>query len=174
MKKIFLILIFSVAALGAQAQNDAISKFFVKYEDDMSFTMVNITSRMFGLFTDLEVKNQEDKEVLDAISKLKGLKILVKEKADNARALYKEANVLIPKVEYDELMTIRDEDKNMRFLVKEKSGKISELLMLMGGEKEFFILSLVGDIDLSQIANLSRKMDIDGLENLEKLKDNNN
>jgi hypothetical protein len=171
MKKIFPILFFSVAALSAQAQNDAISKFFTKYEDDMSFTMVNITSRMFSLFTDLEVKNQEDKEVLDAISKLQGLKMLVKDEADNARTLYKEANLLIPKVEYDELMTIRDDDKNMRFLIKEKSGKISELLMLMGGEKEFFILSLVGDIDLSQIANLSSKMDINGLENLDKLRD---
>lgn len=173
MKKIFLLLFFTAAALGAQAQNDAISKFFTRYEDDMSFTMVNITSRMFNLFTDLEVRNEEDKEVLDAISKLKGLKILTKSDADNARALYSEANLLVPKVEYEELMTIRDENSNMRFLIKEKSGKINELLMLMGGENEFFILSLVGEIDLNQIANISKKMDIDGLDKLDKLKDKN-
>ena len=172
MKKIVAVIIMSAAALGAKAQDDAISKFFAKYEEDVSFTTVNITSRMFGLFTDLEVKNPEDKEVLEAISKLEGLKMLVKDQTDNARALYNEANILIPKVEYDELMTIRDEDQNMRFLIKEKSGKVSELLMLMGGEREFFILSLTGDIDLSQIANLSRKMDIDGLDQLNKLKDN--
>lgn len=171
MKKIFVILFLSTIALGAKAQNDAITKFFGKYEDDMSFTVVNITSRMFNMFTDLEVENEEDKEVLEAISKLTGLKILAKDEFANARALYKEANVLIPQGEYDELMTIRDEDKNMRFLVKEKDKKISELLMVMGGEKEFFILSLVGDIDLNQIAKLSQKMDVDGLENLEKLKD---
>lgn len=172
MKKIIVVILLSVMALGARAQDDAISKFFTKYEDDMSFTVVNITSRMFNLFTDLEVNNKEDKEVLDAISKLKGLKILAKENVDNARALYKEANALIPAAVYGELMTIRDEDKNMRFVVKEgDGGKINELLMIMGGEDEFFILSLVGDIDLSQIANLSRKMDIEGLENLEKFDD---
>ena len=173
MKKILVLVLLSGFALGAKAQNDAISKFFTKYEDDMSFTVVNITNRMFSMFTDLEVNDQEDKEVLDAISKLTGLKILAKDDIDNARSLYREANGLIPSAEYGELMTIRDEDKNMRFLIKEKSGKISELLMLMGGDKEFFILSLVGDIDLSQIAKLSKKMDIDGLENLEKLDDKN-
>lgn len=175
MKKILTVLFLSVFALGAQAQDDAISKFFNKYEEDMSFTVVNITSRMFNLFTDLEVENKEDQEVLDAISKLKGLRILAKEDTQDGMKLYKEAYAMLPKAEYEELMTIRDDDENMRFLIKEKNGKISELLMLMGGEKEFFILTLFGEIDLSQMAKISKKMDIEGLDHLENLdkKDNN-
>ncbi|MGK7390534.1 MAG: DUF4252 domain-containing protein [Candidatus Cyclobacteriaceae bacterium M2_1C_046] len=173
MKKIFTVLFLCVFALGAQAQDDAISKFFNKYEDDMSFTVVNITSRMFNLFTDLEVENQEDKEILDAISKLKGLRILAKEDTNEGMRLYKEAYTLLPKAEYEDLMTIRDQDQNMRFLIKEKDGKISELLMLMGGTEDFLILSLFGEIDLSQVAKISRKMDIDGLDHLDKLDKNN-
>lgn len=172
MKKIVTVLLLSTFALGAKAQDDAISKFFSKYEDDMSFTVVNITSRMFNLFTDLEVESPEDKEVLEAISKLKGLRILAKEDGVDGMKLYKEAFALVPKNEYGELMTIREENKNMRFLIKEQNGKISELLMLMGGEKEFFILSLFGEIDLNQMSKISRKMNIDGLDHLDKLDKN--
>ncbi|MTI19424.1 DUF4252 domain-containing protein, partial [Fulvivirga sp. RKSG066] len=145
-----------------QAQ-DAISKFFGKYETDDSFSHVSMTSRMFGLFTDLEIEDEEDQEILDAISKLKGLKILAKEETDQAGALYKEALGKI-RGEYDELMSIRDEDKDMKFMIKEKDGKISELVMVMGGNREFFILSLFGEIDLKQIAKISSAMDIDGLD----------
>lgn len=170
MKKLAVIglAVFFSAQLQAQ---DAITKFFAIYETDENFSHVSITSRMFGLFTDLEVENKEDQEVLDAISKLEGLKILAKEDALNGKALYAEALAKIPKTEYDELMSIRDEDRDMKFLIKEKSGKISELLMVMGGDKEFFILSLFGEIDLKQIAKISSAMDIDGLEGLEHLKD---
>jgi hypothetical protein len=124
---------------------------------------------MFGLFTNLEAETPEDKEVLDAISKLKGLRILAKEDARNARALYKEAFTLIPMKEYEELMSVRDKDKDMKFLIKESGGKISELLMVLGGNDEFMILSLYGEIDLKQVSRIGKKMDVKGLENLDKM-----
>jgi len=173
MKKSLIIIGIIFASITANAQDDAISKFFEKYQDDDDFTQVSITSRMFGLFTDMEVNNEDDQEVLDAISKITGLKILVKDNARNGKALYKEAYAKLPKGEFDELMSIRDGDSDMKFLIKEKGNIISELLMIAGGDDEFFILSIVGDIDLKQISKLSSKMDIDGLENLERLhKDN--
>ncbi len=170
MKKLIAFGIVMMMALQLSAQ-DAISKFFSKYEDDDSFTHVNVTKRMFSLFTDLDMEDQEDKELMDAISKLDGLKILAKDDITNGKALYKEAFTLLPSKEYDELMSVRDEDTDMKFMIKEKNGIINELLMVMGGNEEFFIMSLTGDIDLKQVARLSKGMDIDGLEGLEKLND---
>ena len=172
MKKSLIIIGIIFTSFVAQAQDDAISRFFEKYQDDDDFTQVNITSRMFGLFTDMEVNDEEDQEVLDAISKIKGLKILVKDNAHDGRALYKEAFTKLPKSEFDELMSIKDGDQDMKFMIKEKGNIISELLMIGGGDNEFYIMSIVGDIDLKQISKLSSKMNIDGLQNLEKLKDN--
>lgn len=172
MKKSLIIIGIIFTSFATQAQDDAISRFFEKYQDDDDFTQVNITSRMFGLFTDMEVNDDEDQEVLDAISKINGLKILVKENASNGHALYKEAFSKLPKGEFDELMSIKDGDSDMKFLIKEQGKIISELLMIAGGDNEFFILSIVGDIDLKQISKLSSKMNIDGLKNLERLKDN--
>ena len=155
---------------GAFAQ-DAISKFFSKYQTDESFSSVTVSSKMFGLFTNMEADTPEDKEILEAISKLKGLKILAKEDVRSARELYKEAFTLIPIKEYEELMSVRNEDKDMKFFIKESGGKISELLMVVGGNQQFMVMSLFGEIDLKQIARIGKKMDVKGLEHLEKMGD---
>jgi CII-binding regulator of phage lambda lysogenization HflD len=167
MKKIMAIVVLTMVISGAYAQ-DAITRFFTKYQNDESFSQVNISSRMFGLFTQMESDDPEDKEVLDAISKLKGLKILAKEDARNARELYKEAFAVIPK-DYEELMTVRDKDKDMKFMIKESGGKISELLMVMGGDDQFMVMSLFGEIDLKQVSRIGKKMDVKGLENLHNI-----
>jgi hypothetical protein len=167
MKKIVAVVVLMVVAGGVRAQ-DAISKFFSKYQNDESFSQVNISSKMFGLFTEMEADTPEDKEVLEAISKLKGLKILAKDDARNSRELYKEAFSLIPK-DYEELMTVRDKDKDIKFLIKESSGKISELLMVMGGNEEFMVLSLFGEIDLKQVSRIGKRMDVKGLEKLHNI-----
>jgi hypothetical protein len=170
MKKIVAVVIVMITMTGAQAQ-DAISKFFSKYQTDESFTQVNISSKMFSLFTNMEAETAEDKEVLDAISKLKGLRILKKDNTSDARSLYKEAFALIPTKEFEELMSVRDKDKDMKFYIKESNGKISELVMIMGGMQDFMVMSLFGEIDLKQVSRIGRKMDVKGLESLEKMGD---
>lgn len=172
MKKTIVVLIVLTGSVGVWAQNDAITRFFSKYQNDESFTYANISSKMFSMFTNMQVEKKEDQEVLNAISKLKGLRILQKEDPRNARILYKEAMSAIPVKEYEELMSFRESDKgqDFKFYVKEISpGKIGELLMIMGGNKEFMVLTLFGEIDLRQVGHIGSKMDIDGLKNLEKI-----
>lgn len=156
-------------SVSAGAQNDAISKFFEKYASDDSFTQVTVSSKMFNLFTNMEADTPEDKELLEAISKLKGLRILAKDQARNARELYREAFTLIPKSDYEELMSVRDDQKDMKFLIRENGDKISELLMVMGGPEEFMVLTVFGEIDLKQISRIGRKMNVSGLEKLESM-----
>lgn len=174
MKKLMIVMVMMAAVIGVQAQGDAISKFFTKYQNDVSFSQVNMSSKMFSLMANLEVENPEDQEVVNMISKLKGLRILAKEEARDSRELYKEALSMIPKSEFEELMSVRDKDKDMKFYIKEAGGKISELVMVAGGNDEFMILSLFGEIDLKQVSKISKKMNIDGLENLENIKDKKN
>ena len=167
MKKIVALVVLMGTLSAVQAQ-DVISKFFSKYQDDETFTNVNISSKMFGLFTEMDAQTPEDKEVLEAISKLKGLKILAKENARNSRDLYREALTLIPK-NFEELMSVRKEDKDMKFMIQESGGKISEMLMIVGGNEDFMIMSIFGEIDLKQISRIGSKMNIKGLENLHNM-----
>jgi CII-binding regulator of phage lambda lysogenization HflD len=160
-----------MVAVNAVFAQDAISKFFSKYQSDESFSQVTVSSKMFNLFTNMEVESKEDQEVLNAISKLKGLRILAKENTSDARALYKEAFALIPTKEFEELMSVRDKDKDMKFYIKESGGKISELVMIMGGTDDFMVMSLFGEIDLKQVSKIGKKMNVEGLQKLEKMND---
>jgi hypothetical protein len=170
MKKLMMGVVMMLLAVAAQAQGDAITKFFSKYQGDETFSQVTVSSKMFNLFTNMEVEKEEDKAVLDAISKLKGLRVLGKRETRDSRALYNEALGFIPAKEYEELMSVRDKDRDMKFFIKETApGKISELVMVAGGNEEFMVLSLFGEIDLKQISKIGSKMDIDGLQHLNKM-----
>jgi hypothetical protein len=171
MKKLMIGAVMMVLSMAANAQGEAISKFFTKYQDDETFTQVKVSQKMFGLFTNMDVDKPEDKEILDAISKIQGLRVLAKHETRDSRALYKEALTSIPTA-YEELMSVRDKDKDMKFYIKEiSSGKIGELVMVMGGNDEFMLLSLFGEIDLKKISSIGKKMNIEGLDKLDKIKD---
>ncbi len=151
----------------AQAQNDAISKYFEKYMDDESFTVVYISSKMFDMFARLDP--DIDEEVKDVIKDLKGLRILVKENPE--KALYREAIKKINFDEYEELMTVRSEGEKIKFVIKEDGDIIKELLLIVGGGDNFVLMSFIGKIDLEKISKLSKNVNIniDGLDRLEEL-----
>lgn len=168
MKKLMMGAMMMVMSLAANAQSEAITKFFGKYQDNPDFTQVTVSSKMFGLFTNMEVEKPDDKEILEAISKIKGLRVIAKDQARDSRELYKEALSIVPK-DYEELMFVRDKDQDMKFLIKESGGKISELLMIAAGNDDFKMLSLFGEIDLKKVSRIGSKMSIDGLEQLHKM-----
>lgn len=168
MKKLMMGVAMMTMSLVANAQSDAITKFFSKYQDNPAFTQVTVSSKMFGLFTNMDVEKPEDKEILEAISKIKGLRVIAKDEARDSRELYKEALSIVPK-DYEELMFVRDKDQDMKFMIKESGGKISELLMIAAGNDDFKMLSLFGEIDLKKVSRIGSKMSIDGLEQLHKM-----
>lgn len=171
MKKLMIGAVLLMCSIAASAQNDAIAKFFTKYQTDESFSQVTISGKMFSMMANIEGDTEEEKAMINTISKIKGLKILSKSEARNSRELYKEAISMIPTNSFEELMSIRDKDKDMKFFTKESGGKISELVMVMGGNEEFMVLSLFGEINLKDISKIGKSVNIEGLENLEKVND---
>ncbi|MFN6089490.1 MAG: DUF4252 domain-containing protein [Cyclobacteriaceae bacterium] len=158
-------------SVAVQAQNDVIAKFFNKYDGDESFSKVSISGKMFSMMANIDGNTEEEKAMIGAISKIKGLKILKKDDARNSRELYKEALSMVPAGQFEELMTVRDKDKDMKFFTKESGGKISELVMVLGGNEEFLVMSLFGEIDLKEMGKIGKSVNIDGLQNLDKMKD---
>jgi ACT domain-containing protein len=70
--------------------------------------------------------------------------------------------------EFEVLMEVEDDEQDITIFIKEESGMINELVMIGCGD-EFFILSLLGDIDLKQVAKLSRAIQIDGMEHFQNI-----
>jgi len=174
MKKLMIGAVIMMCSLAVSAQSDSMSKFFNKYQNDETFSQVTISGKMFSMMANISGDTEEEKAMINSISKIKGLKILSKSEARNSRELYKEAISMIPANTFEELMSIRDKDKDMKFYTKEAGGKISELVMVMGGNEEFMVLSLFGEIDLKDISKIGKSVNINGLENLEKVKDKKN
>ncbi|MFY0685599.1 MAG: DUF4252 domain-containing protein [Cyclobacteriaceae bacterium] len=169
MRKLVLVIGMIVAVASAQAQGEIVSKYFDQFANNEEFVKVSISSKMFSLFTELEAGSDEEKEFLEAVSNLKGMKLVVGDSVANSAALYKQALSEVSKAGFDELMTVMDAEENFQFSIKEKGGIIEELIMVAGGKKSFVVLSLYGIIDLKNISKIARSMDVGGLDKLQQL-----
>ena len=169
MKSLFLSLItLVITAFSVTAQEDAITKYFNKYIDDTTFSAVYISPKMFNMVSKVEIKDM-DPSVQEVIASLKGMRILHTEK--NANKYYQEALKVIPTSDYELLLTARDGGENVRFMVKESGDIVKELLMIVGGDTDFALISFIGNIDLKKIGKLAEALDIDNLEYLKNLDD---
>jgi len=170
MKKITLILIAVLLCNIGFSQDNAITKHFSTYQKNKDFTKVSVTSKMFSLFADIDTEDPDEQELIAAMAKIKGIKAVVNEKTENSAELYAKAiQTISTDNNYEELMSIEDASENVMFMVHDNGGVINELLMIIGGEKQFMVMSLYGEIDLSQMARLSRVLNIKGMEQFQAL-----
>jgi len=173
MKNLLLIVGFALVTIqGAVAQGNIVEKYFKELSGDDTYTKVSVSSKMFSLFTELEAGSDAEKEFISAVSKLKGLKIIASDSTPTSRKMYDKVRKDVKSAGYEELMSIMDAEEDMQFSIKEKGGKIEELIMVVGGKKKFVFLSLYGEIDLKNISKIAQSMKVGGLENLGKLDDN--
>jgi hypothetical protein len=150
------------------AQNSAVDKLFDKYSEKEGFTTVLISQYMFEMFKNIET---EDKDFDNMVKGLKSIRILTVDNAKLAPAginFYKEIMKDLPVNDYKELMVIKGKGQDVKFLIKEVQGKISELLLVSGGQSNAFIC-IQGNIDLKSIAKLSKSMNIEGMKQLENV-----
>ena len=152
---------------GVFAQDDAIGKFFSKYVDDSRFSVVSISPKMFRLMSKISWDSISP-DLRQSVSQLTSLRILSTDKTPGA--FYKEAFARIDKKEYEELITVRNKQDNVQFMIKEQNGVVRELLMIAVDEEDFTLMSFVGNIDLDKLSRLSTKMGIKGMEGLKNAK----
>lgn len=156
-----------------KAQNSTVDKLFTKYSGKEGFTSVYISKYMFSLFSEVDDSN---KEMNDVVSNLNSIRILALDQENPIKGLnfYKEIMKELPQSEYKELMVVKEKGQDLKFLVKESNGRIMELLLIIGGEKDNALICIQGDnIDLKKINGLSKSMNIQGLEKLDKIEEKN-
>lgn len=170
MKKYVIIGVLAVLSSSLFAQGELINQYLNKYETNEDFVKVSINSKMFSLFTEMESESEDEQAFLEAVSKLKGLKVLASDSIPEGSArIFKKASNDVEEAGYEELMTVKDAEENIKFSIKEKKGIIEELLMIVGGNQKFIFLSLYGEIDLKSVSKLASSMRVDALKDLEKL-----
>lgn len=165
-----------MVSLTLNAQSP-IDKLYDKYAGVEGYTAVNISKDMFQMFMSMadDKSDKDTKELKKMVEQLNGLKVITCDgdslKPGKALAFYNEVSALYPASVYKELMTVNDGGENIRFLTKQDAaGRITEMVMLMKGKTESMVLNLTGVIDLATVSKLSKSLNIQGMENLQKVK----
>jgi Domain of unknown function (DUF4252) len=170
MKKISFVFVALLMAVVTFAQDNAVTKHFSAYQQNKDFTKVSVTSKMFSLITEIDANDPNEKELLDAMAKLKGIKAVVNETSDKSMDMYYAALKTIAKDKsYEELMSLEDKEENLMFMVRDNGGIINELVMIIGSPKMFMVMSVYGEIDLNQMAKMARVMNVKGMEEFKAL-----
>jgi len=182
--KVILFLALLVAPIIASAQS-----IFDKYEDNPEVASVIVNQKMFSMIAsvDINMEDPEDQKFMEMIKKITGLKVFTTGDEKVSADMKTTLNRYLAKSDLEELMRIKDEGQTVKFYVKEGKDEnhVKELLMFVSGLKELtkdqnieisgkkrefetVLLSLTGDIDLTQISKLTNQMNIPAGDKLEK------
>lgn len=170
------LVLFVLAAPLANAQS-MIDKVFEKYSGQEGFTAVNFNKEMFQMFQQMSSGTDSSSiEFKKMVDQLTGLKVLVyhfdSAQIVKAVSIYNEFAGAYPSSTFKELMTVNEGRQSVKFMTKQDSkGNISELVMLMKDKSEVGVISLTGNIDLSTVSQISKSMNIKGMENMQKIHD---
>jgi hypothetical protein len=171
MKKLILFFAMIGLAISGQSQN-IVQEHFSSYKVLDNYTSVMLTGKMFDLAGHIEVADDE-KDLLEfksIIADIKAFNMIYGSKLTNAREEYVDA-LKIVQSEFEELMTVDDNDGNFSFYVDESNGVVHELVMVGGGKEHFAVASLTGDMDLRKIGKMTHKFREEGLGDFSKVFD---
>lgn len=179
MKKIATLFILALFPVLLTAQSA-----FDKFEDRDEVTSVVVNKNMFNLLMkmDVDVDDPEAREFMEIAKSLSGLKVFVTEDKAVSADMKSTVDKYLRNSSLQELMRVKDKDANVKFYIKEGKDEdhVSELLMFVTNinntgmeindrKIETVLLTLTGDIDLTKIGALTKKMDLpDELNKAEK------
>ncbi len=173
MKKVMLHLILVLIPVMVMAQNKAVDRLFEKYGDKDGYTTVYLTKHMFSLFSNIETDadDPESEDIIKTFQSIDNIRVLSSKVVEEGVNFYDELMERLPAKEYEELMVVHEKEQDTKFLIKKDGEKIKELLMIVGGKSSNALVLIAGDIDLKRMSRISKHLGIEGLENMEKIKE---
>lgn len=170
MKNIFIILsLFLIPVFSGFAQEGSMDGFFKKYQDDESFTIVNISPKMFSVISGMDIDSM-DPEMKEILKNISGMKILTKgvENKEEGK-YYNEAIDGIRKNGLEELMTIKEKGHNVKIYGKSNDDlHLTEVVMITGNASNFVLMQVLGRLTLDQLSKLNSTLNPKSDSNKEK------
>ena len=166
MKKFSLFTIALFISLFVVAQQSAVDKLFEKYGGKDGYTTVSINKGMFDMLNEMDPEDED----LKALAQIEYVRVLAVEDEEMIKGVnfYDEIMKSLNVEEYEELMTVKQSDQDVKILVKQTGSIIQELLIVVGGEDNALVY-IKGNIQLKDLSGLSHGFPIHGLEALKAL-----
>lgn len=167
--KQFLLLLAALPLFSAalHAQNSGLQDFVDRHKKDPAFTFAFVSKDLLETATQQNIEEKDWKRVQNVVRNIGSLTILASDHQKDAPALYKEARDLVQEQSLDELLTVRDNQDNVRIWVKDDAqNTLTDLVLLVGSPEEFVLVSFTGALDLENIGELARLFDAEQAKDL--------
>jgi len=181
MKKNLILLTAFIASFWVSGQT-----IFERYANNDEVTLVSISPKMFKMLgqMSLSLDDPEAQEYLDMVTSINNFKVLISSNPSISGEMLAWVNQQVSNQDLDELLSIKDQEADVTFYVKEGKSEdyVEQLLMYVnervgsgstnlninGREIKAVLMLLEGDIDLNKISKLTDQMDLPGGNQLKK------
>ena len=135
---------------------------FDKYSEKEDVEMIEVSKKMFEMFSKIEATDAETQEFMQIAKKLTGLKVFTTQNKKITEQMKADVNSYQKSASLQELVQVKNKSDNVKFFVKERksTNHFSELLMFVNSNssQESVLLTLTGDISLKDLSVLAQKM----------------
>jgi len=163
MKNSIIVIVFCLISAISFGQTKSIEAFYNKYKTYENVTDVTLKGWLLNMAMSSESEGKED--VLEKISKLR---VLVMDEGNLVSKT--ELSGLLKSVrseKFEDLMTVRDDETKVDFLIREEGKFVTNLLVLVHEPDGFVLISLEGMLDLKDLENIN--FDIEGGDHFKKI-----
>ena len=151
MKKLVAIL-FLVAPFFSFAQSETTQQFHEEHEGAFVLFFYNNTLKMLNM-----EDNAEFDELIKDIDKMKFIRVDKNDRGIDKNKFQELVNQYHQE-DFEDLMTMRQEEMNINVYIKEKKGVTTGLVLLMDDDESLSILDIKGAVPLNKLANLVSKV----------------
>ncbi len=149
------------------AQDKAIVNFYDKYKNMENATNLNLRGGALKLASSLS----DDAEEAKLLRKVTQLCILTVENGKLvSTSEYRKLISDLQRDPFEDLFAVRENGQYFQFLIREKEGTVTDVLVLVSSEVEFMMLSLEGALKFSDLKDLN--IEVNGSEHFKKIPDN--
>lgn len=171
MKKIAILFILALLPFITNAQA------FEKYENMKEVDAMIMTSKMFKMLAkvDFSESDEEAQQYIRLIENLDEIRMFTSSNNQVRSEMAQDVDSYLKKGSLEQLMRVNENGKNIKFYSKPGKNEniVSELFMFLEGHEDgepiSVILSITGDIDLSQLSRLTRDLKVPGADELNNL-----
>ncbi len=165
MKRILTTIAAVIIAATVSGQRTSLDDFFSRYSDREGYTSVVISGNLLNFLGGSENTDREG----NALSKITSIRLVVREKENAATGenIVSEIRSIIRRGRYDELMSVRDDGDDIRFMARTERDMVRELLLIIDGENQA-VIQIEGNLTRDDASELFTH-DGEGLAILEGL-----
>lgn len=162
MKKTFIIAL-AFLMVGTLSAQNIIDEAFSHYKQNEDYTKVRVSGTMFEMASEMEVDEEDNdmQDIKEMVSDIESFQMILGVEETETEQKYKDG-VSIIRSRYEELMTVDGKEGRFSLYIDEENGIVYELVMIGASPDKFLVASLVGEMDLRKLGQITKRIQKEG------------